>query len=233
MMQQHIASAYDRELETIQAQIMRMGGLVEEAIRSAATALETLDLDLAQKVVDQDRVIDGLDDLINEEVARLIALRAPTAIDLRLILTVMKVARSLERIGDYAKNLAKRTHVLAELPPVPGGSGSLRRMAREVGRMLNDALDAYIQHDTDLARNVIDRDQEVDQIYNAVFREYLTFMMEDPRNITSLMHLHFIAKNLERMGDHATSIAESVIYLVTGERPDEPRPKADSTSQSS
>lgn len=232
-MQQHIASAYDRELETIQAQIMRMGGLVEEAIRSAATALETLDLDLAQKVVDQDRVIDGLDDLINEEVARLIALRAPTAIDLRLILTVMKVARSLERIGDYAKNLAKRTHVLAELPPVPGGSGSLRRMAREVGRMLNDALDAYIQHDTDLARNVIDRDQEVDQIYNAVFREYLTFMMEDPRNITSLMHLHFIAKNLERMGDHATSIAESVIYLVTGERPDEPRPKADSTSQSS
>lgn len=230
MQTQHITTAYDRELEAIQAQIMRMGGLVEEAIRTSAKALEELDLDLAEKILARDHAIDELDELINQEVARLIALRAPTAVDLRLILTVMKVAGSLERIGDYAKNMAKRTHVLSELPPMPAGTASLRRMAREVERMLNDALDAYIQRDVDLARDVIDRDREVDQIYNALFREFLTFMMEDPRNITPFMHMHFIAKNVERMGDHATSIAEWVIYLVTGERPDEARPKADMTS---
>ncbi len=227
---QHIATAYDRELEAIQAQIMRMGGLVEEAIRTSATALGTLDLELAETVVAKDHQIDELDEMINSEVARLIALRAPTAIDLRLILTVMKVSGSLERIGDYAKNMAKRTHVLADLQPMPAGTASLRRMSREVERMLNDALDAYIQRDEDLARDVIDRDREVDQIYNALFREFLTFMMEDPRNITPFMHLHFIAKNVERMGDHATSIAEWVIYLVTGARPEDARPKADETS---
>ena len=231
MQKQHITTAYDRELEAIQAQIMRMGGLVEEAIRTSAKALEEHDTVLADKIVAQDHTIDELDELINQEVARLIALRAPTAIDLRLILTVMKIAGSLERIGDYAKNMAKRTHVLAGMPPMPAGTSSLRRMAREVERMLNDALDAYIQRDEDLARDVIDRDREVDQIYNALFREFLTFMMEDPRNITPFMHMHFIAKNVERMGDHATSIAEWVIYLVTGDRPDEARPKADVTSE--
>ena len=230
MQSQHITTAYDRELEAIQAQIMRMGGLVEEAIRNAAAALEELDIELANSTVERDLTIDELDELINQEVARLIALRAPTAVDLRLILTVMKVSSSLERIGDYAKNMAKRTHVLAELPPMPSGTSSLRRMAREVERMLNDALDAYIQRDEELARNVIDRDREVDQIYNALFREFLTFMMEDPRTITPFMHMHFIAKNVERMGDHATAIAECVVYLVSGERPDEARPKADTTS---
>ena len=230
MQSQHIQTAYDRELESIQAQIMRMGGLVEEAIRNAAAALADLDIELANATVERDHTIDELDELINQEVARLIALRAPTAVDLRLILTVMKVSSSLERIGDYAKNMAKRTHVLAELPPMPSGTSSLRRMAREVERMLNDALDAYIQRDEELARNVIDRDREVDQIYNALFREFLTFMMEDPRTITPFMHMHFIAKNVERMGDHATSIAECVVYLVSGERPDEARPKADTTS---
>ncbi|MGR3802359.1 phosphate signaling complex protein PhoU [Marinibacterium profundimaris] len=230
MQSQHIQTAYDRELESIQAQIMRMGGLVEEAIRNAAAALEELDIELANSTVERDLTIDELDELINQEVARLIALRAPTAVDLRLILTVMKVSSSLERIGDYAKNMAKRTHVLAELPPMPSGTSSLRRMAREVERMLNDALDAYIQRDEELARNVIDRDREVDQIYNALFREFLTFMMEDPRTITPFMHMHFIAKNVERMGDHATAIAECVVYLVSGERPDEARPKADTTS---
>ena len=231
MQQKHIATAYDRELEAIQAQIMRMGGLVEEAIRTSAAALDDLDLELAEEIVRKDRLIDGLDELINSEVARLIALRAPTAIDLRLILTVMKVSGSLERIGDYAKNMAKRTHVLAELPPMPAGTASLRRMAREVERMLNDALDAYIQRDEELARDVIDRDREVDQMYSALFREFLTFMMEDPRHITPFMHMHFIAKNVERMGDHATSIAEWVIYLVTGERPEDARPKADVTAK--
>ena len=166
-----------------------------------------------------DAAIDELEDTINAQCAQLIALRAPTAIDLRLVLTVMKITGNLERIGDYAKNMAKRTSVLVHMTPVEGARGGLRRMAREVQLMLKDVLDAYIQRDAELARDVLERDREIDQMYNALFREFLTFMMEDPRHISPCMHLHFIAKNTERMGDHVTSIAEQVIYLVTGKMP--------------
>ncbi|MEO9779500.1 MAG: phosphate signaling complex protein PhoU [Sedimentitalea sp.] len=228
--QNHIASAFDRDLETIQAQIMKMGGLVEAAINDSARSLENRDEELATKVRENDKAIDGLEELINEETARVIATRAPTASDLRLILSVTKISGNLERIGDYAKNIGKRTTVLSQIPPVNDSAAALRRMAREVEEMLEDALDAYVQRDVDLAKHVIVRDREVDQMYNALFREFLTFMLEDARNITPCMHLHFIAKNIERMGDHVTSIAEQVIYLVTGERPDEDRPKADTTS---
>jgi phosphate transport system protein len=126
--------------------------------------------------------------------------------------------------------MAKRTGVLAQMAPVDDSAGALRRMAKEVGVMLKDALDAYIHRDAELALDVIGRDRDVDQMYNALFREFLTFMMEDPRNITACMHLHFIAKNIERMGDHVTSIAEQVVYLVTGEKPEDDRQKADRTS---
>ena len=230
MQDQHIASAFDRDLEAIQAQIMKMGGLVEDAIRQGALSLETRDEELAETVRAGDKAIDGLEELINERAARVIALRAPTAIDLRLILSVIKISANLERIGDYAKNMAKRTSVLAQMAPVSDSAGAIRRMAREVEAMLKDALDAYVRRDAELALSVIDRDEDVDQMYNALFREFLTFMMEDPRNITACMHLHFIAKNVERMGDHVTSIAEQVVYLVTGQAPDEQRPKADRTS---
>ncbi len=127
--------------------------------------------------------------------------------------------------------MAKRTSVLVQMTPVEGSHAALRRMAREVQLMLKDALDAYIHRDINLARDVIDRDRDIDQMYNALFREFLTFMMEDPRYITPCMHLHFIAKNTERMGDHVTAIAEQVIYLVEGEIPDEPRPKGDKTTR--
>lgn len=230
MKEQHIASAFDRDLEAIQAQIMKMGGLVEASIADSARSLENRDEELAEKVRAADKAIDALEELINDEAARVIALRAPTAIDLRLVLTVIKVSANLERIGDYGKNMAKRTGVLSGLPPVNGSTGAIRRMARAVEIMLKDALDAYVQRDAELAMDVIERDQEVDQMYNALFREFLTFMMEDPRQITACMHLHFIAKNIERMGDHVTSIAEQVVYLVTGEVPDETRTKADITS---
>ncbi len=231
MPNEHITSVFDRDLEAVQAHIMKMGGLVEAAITNAAKSLETRDVELAEEVRAGDKAIDALEDLINEEAARVIALRAPTARDLRLVLSVMKVSANLERIGDYAKNIAKRTTVLAEARPVQDGAAGLRRMAREVEIMLKDALDAYIQRDADIARDVIERDRDVDQMYNGLFREILTFMAEDPRSITACMHLHFIAKNVERMGDHVTAIAEEVIYLVTGERPTEARPKADTTSQ--
>ena len=226
----HIASAFDRDLEGIQALVMKMGGLVEAAILDGAKSLETRDVELGERVRAGDKAIDALEERINEAAAQTIALRAPVAADLRVVLTVLKLAASLERVGDYAKNMAKRVSVLAELRTMSGTEAALRRMAREVQLMLKDTLDAYIRRDAALAEEVRLRDQDVDQMYNALFREFLTFMMEDPRNITACMHLHFIAKNVERMGDLVTNMAEQVIYLATGEMPDDNRPKDDRTS---
>lgn len=226
----HIASAFDRDLEAIQNQILKMGGMVEAAIRNAAQSLEQRDEELAEAVRRDDKLIDALEQSINEDAARLIALRAPTARDLRLVLSVLKISGNLERVGDYSKNMAKRTVVLLDMNGPASAAGALRRMAREVELMLKDALDSYVNGDVDLARDVINRDREIDQMYNTIFRELLTFMMEDPRKITPSMHLHFIAKNIERMGDHVTSIAEQVVFLVTGQRPEEARPKGDKTS---
>jgi len=225
--QEHIVSSYDRDLESIQALIMKMGGLVEVAILDAATSFERRDEDLAERVRLGDRAIDALEEQVNEDCARVLATRQPIATDLRTVLSVMKISGNLERVGDYAKNLAKRTSVLVQMTPIDGAAGAIRRMARTVAAMLKDALDAYIQRDAELARDVLLRDLEVDQMYNALFREFLTFMMEDPRNITACMHLHFISKNIERMGDHITAIAEQAIYLTTGAMPEDERPKDD------
>lgn len=228
--EKHIASAFDRDLEAIQAMIMKMGGLVEAAVLDAAQALDTRDEELAERVRAADRAVDALEEQINAEAARLIALRAPTATDLRTALTVMKIAGSLERCGDYAKNLAKRSSVLIQMSAIGDTAGGIRRMAKAVELQLKDALDAYIQRDVELAEDVRRRDRDVDQMYNSLFRVFLTHMLEDPRNITACMHLHFIAKNIERMGDHATGIAEQVIYLVNGAMPEEQRVKGDTTS---
>lgn len=227
---QHILRAFDRDLEAVQALIMKMGGMVEAALDEAATALLQRDEELASKVRLGDKAIDALEEQVHAECARLIALRSPTATDLRTVLSVMRIASSLERCGDYAKNLAKRATVLVQMSPVGGSSVSIARMAKAVQLLLKEALDAFIRRDAKTAHLVRQSDQEIDQFYNAVFRELLTHMMEDPRNITAAMHLHFIAKNIERVGDHATSIAEQVIYLVTGEVPEGTRPKADITS---
>lgn len=223
----HIASAFDRDLEGVQALVLRMAGLVEAALSDAATALETRDEALAERVREGDTAIDRLEEQVNTECVRLIAIRAPTARDLRTVLTVMKIAASLERCGDYAKNLAKRSIVLAQMHTIEGAAGSIRRMARQVSLLLKDALDAFISRDVDLAHAVRQQDRDIDQMYSALFREFLTHMMEDPRNITACMHLHFIAKNIERVGDHATTIAEQVIYLATGDLPRDPRPKSE------
>ncbi|WP_425070210.1 phosphate signaling complex protein PhoU [Sagittula sp. S175] len=228
--EKHIVTAFDRDLEGIQAQIMKMGGLVEEAILGAATSLETRDEELAQKIRAGDKAIDALEESLNEEAARVLALRAPAASDLRIVLSVMRMSANLERIGDMAKNMAKRTTVLVQMQPIGSTTTALRRMSRDVQLMLKDALDAYIQRDEALALDVIERDRDIDQMYNTLFREFLTFMMEDPRNITACMHLHFIAKNVERMGDHVTSIAEQVVFLTSGKKPGDVRVKADRTS---
>ncbi|MTH33650.1 phosphate signaling complex protein PhoU [Paracoccus limosus] len=229
--ERHISSAFDRDLETVQALVVKMGGMVESALHDAAIALETRDEELAEDVRRRDKAVDELELRVNEEAARLIALRAPTATDLRTVLSVIKISAILERVGDYAKNIAKRSHVLVHMPAVEGSGMALRRMSVTVEGMMKDALDSYIHRDAALAEDVRKRDLEVDQMYNALFREFLTYMMEDPRNITACMHLHFIAKNIERVGDHATGIAEQVIYLATGELPDDNRPKSDSLTR--
>ena len=225
----HISSAFDRDLENVQALVMKMGGLVESAIVEGLAALSDRDVERAEAVRAGDKAIDALEHEVNEEAARIIALRAPVSQDLRTLLTVLRLAASLERVGDYAKNIAKRTGVLAEMRPIEGPDVTLRRMGREVQQMLKDTLDSFVARDAKLAEDVRQRDLDVDQMYNALFREFLTFMMEDPRNITACMHLHFIAKNIERMGDLVTNMAEQVIYLVTGEMPEDPRPKGDET----
>ena len=227
-MNDHIVSAYDRDLEAIQALVIKMGGLVEQQILDATAALVTRDEDLAEATRQQDGQVDALEEQINKNAALLIALRAPAAEDLRVTLSVIKISASLERVGDYAKNNAKRSKLLMQMAEISGSTGAIRRMAAAAGDLLKDAIDSFIQRDIQLAEDVRQRDLEIDQMYNALFREFLTYMLEDPRNITPCMHLHFIAKNIERMGDHATAIADQVIYLVTGTTPDEARPKTDS-----
>ncbi len=230
MNDKHIVSSFDRDLEGIQASVVKMGGLVEEALSQAATALKRGDAELAQKVRAGDRVIDGLDLALKSDAARLLALRSPTAGDLRRVLSVMEISSHLERCGDYAKNIAKRTIAMSGSGEISGSFAALGQMSKFVETMIRDVLDAYIQRDAAKANEIIERDMEADQMYNTLFRSLLTHMMEDHRNIAIGMHLHFIAKNIERVGDHATGIAEQVIYLVTGEMPDDDRPKQDRTS---
>ncbi|MDF1855278.1 phosphate signaling complex protein PhoU [Pseudooceanicola sp.] len=230
MHDKHIVSSFDRDLEGIQAAVMKMGGLVELALSEAATALKSRDIELAAKVRKGDRLIDDLDQTIKTDTAKLLALRSPTAGDLRTVLSVMEISSHLERCGDYAKNMAKRTIAMAGSPDIGASFSALGRMSKFVEAMVKDALDSYIQRDPDKALEIIERDTEADQIYNTIFRSLLTHMMEDHRNIAVGMHLHFIAKNIERVGDHATGIAEQTIYLVTGELPDDERQKEDRTS---
>ena len=226
MEEQHIVTAFDRDLQQIESQLMEMGGLVELAIKQSVDALRKQDTKLAETVVKRDKKIDALDETLNEHCARIIALRQPAASDLRLVLSVMRITHNLERIGDYAKNIAKRTIHLSKIDHVNGTNTMIAKMAGEVHLMLTDVLDAYVRQDVDLAEQVRQRDLDVDQLYNAFFRELLTFMMEDPRIITACMHLHFVAKNIERMGDHITAIAEQITYMISGDVPTDKRPTA-------
>ncbi len=225
----HIMSAFDADLERIQNLILEMGGLAESQISDSADALRQRDNERAQAVIIADKRIDALELEVDQEVVRVLALRQPIAQDLRTVVTVLKIAGNLERIGDYAKNNAKRAAAISHAQPVGSSSGTIRRMSRATGDMLRDALDAYMKGDAVLAEDVRQRDEDVDLMYNGLFRELLTHMMEDPRAITACMHLLFVAKNIERIGDHITGIAEQVIYTVTGSLPEEDRPKGDNT----
>jgi phosphate transport system protein len=226
---EHIVRSFDDELKTLSQVVTRMGGLAETQLATAVEALQRRDTDLAERVVRGDAAIDTLEEELDERAVRLLALRQPMATDLREVISSLKISSDLERIGDYAANVAKRVMALNQIPPIPP-AGGIPRMTRLVQNMIKDTLDSYATRDAERAIDVWHRDAEVDEMYTGLFRELLTYMMEDPRNITPSTHLLFIAKNIERIGDHATNIAETIHYLVTGRRMVGGRPKGDTTS---
>lgn len=227
-MNEHIVKSYADELETMSADILRMGGLVEAMIMNACNAVASGDVEQGQKTVKRDLEVDALEADIEQRIGRIIALRQPMAQDLREVLAALKIANDLERVGDLSKSIAKRTKVLADADARTVLKGMLR-MGQAVTKQLANVLDAYRNRDADAALHVWHNDEDIDQLYNSYFREVLTYMMEDPRTIGTGAHILFMAKNLERVGDHATNIAELVYFFVTGDYLDATeRPKIDS-----
>ena len=224
----HTVKSFDEDIAQLRAVITRMGGLCETQIAESVDALMSRNSEAAQTIIENDKRLDALEAEAEALAVRIIALRAPLADDLREIVSALKIAGVLERIGDYAKNIAKRSAVVAQSQPV-GPAVIIPEMARLVVEIIRDTLDAFVDRDPVKALALLQRDQQVDEYYNSLFRALLTFMMENPHYITPSTHLLFVAKNLERIGDHATSVAEMVYYSVTGQRPAE-RPKNDFTS---
>ena len=229
-MNQHTVKAYGDELNQLTAEVARMGGLAEAQVADAVESVARRDVAQGRAVVERDTKLDAMHRDIEKKAIRLIALRQPVASDLRKTLSAMKLATDLERTGDLAKNIAKRGLAVTETQPMQPLTRSIERMGRLVSLRLRDVLDAYTAGEIDGALAVWASDDEVDEHYNALFRELLTYMMEDARAITPCTHLLFMAKNLERIGDHATNIAENVWFLVHGEQPLPPREKRDETS---
>ncbi len=226
---EHVVKSYDQELKRLRNMMTQMGGIVESQVALAAEAIMHRDAAAAARAVEEDPKVDALERDVEAFVIRLLALRQPVAADLRHIVAALKITGDLERIGDYAANVAKRSIVLAEFS-VPYSLAGLAHMAHLVQGQLKSIIDALGDNDADKAMEVWRSDQVVDDIYNAIFRELITYMMEDPRNITPCTHLLFIAKNLERIGDHATNIAENLYYAVMGESLPESRPKGDTSA---
>ncbi|OYX76935.1 MAG: phosphate transport system regulatory protein PhoU [Sphingomonadales bacterium 32-65-25] len=224
----HTVKSFDEDIAQLRAVITRMGGLCESQIAESVDALMSRNAEAAQTIIENDKRLDALEAEAEALAVRIIALRAPLADDLREIVAALKIAGVLERIGDYAKNIAKRSAVVAQSQPV-APAVIIPEMARVVVEIIRDTLDAFVDRDPVKAVALLQRDQQVDEYYNSLFRALLTFMMENPHYITPSTHLLFVAKNLERIGDHATSVAEMVYYSVTGQRPAE-RPKNDFTS---
>jgi phosphate transport system protein len=223
-MSEHTVKSYDDELSHLTNIIARMGGMAEAQLASAMQALGKRDSDLAARVAAGDARIDEMEQEVQQFTIRMLALRQPVASDLRHIVAALKISSELERIGDYAANVAKRTLVLNQLPAVRPTVAVLH-LAKIVQEILKDILDAYIERDVEKAIRVWNRDEEVDEMYTGLFRELLTYMMEDPRTITACSHLMFMAKNIERIGDHATNIAETLHFVVVGSPIKGSRPK--------
>ncbi|HEY3912395.1 MAG TPA: phosphate signaling complex protein PhoU [Stellaceae bacterium] len=229
MSSEHTAKSYDEELRRLNNIITEMGGLAESQLSAAIDAVVERDSELAASVVEGDAKVDQLQRDLDNLALRLLALRQPVARDLREIFAALKIGSDLERMCDYAANVAKRAIALNQSPPVQPVH-ALPRMARLAEFLVKEVIDAYVARDADRAYAVWMRDEELDEMYASLFRELLTYMMEDPRNIGASTHLLFMAKNIERIGDHATNIAEDLYYLVHGTPLTQARPKGDNSS---
>ncbi|MFF8799996.1 MULTISPECIES: phosphate signaling complex protein PhoU [unclassified Methylobacterium] len=229
-MSEHIVSSYDKDLENLRRSIAEMGGVAEKMMTDATDALVRRDTTLAQAVIVADKRLDVLQREIEERSVLLIARRQPLAIDLRETISGIRVSGDLERIGDLAKNIAKRVVAISDQAQPQKIVLGVQHMSDLVQEQLKDVLDAYASRDVAAAHEVWERDSAIDALYNSLFRELLTYMMEDPRNISFCTHLLFCAKNVERIGDHTTNVAETIEYLVTGENPAGERPKNDASN---
>jgi phosphate transport system protein len=227
-MNEHTVKSFTEQLEALASGVAQMGGLAENQLANAIEAIAKRDSKLAETAVATDERVDSLQNEVEHQALKVLALRQPMAVDLRTTLAAIKIANELERIGDLAKNISKRAIVLNREPPIKL-TQSLARMGRQTLRQLKGVLDAYSDRDAEAAKTVWAGDEEIDELYNSLFRELLTYMMEDPRTIGLCTHLLFVAKNLERAGDHATNIAETVYYMATGRYLSSGRPKADHT----
>ena len=221
----HIVSSFDAELQKLSTLVVDMGATVGRQIEDAAAAFRTRDLELARRVVAADKTVDALQIRIEERVISMIAKRQPLAIDLRETIATLKIATDLERMGDLAKNNAKRVIAMNEQTQPAGAGVNLDIQSKRAFEQLSRVMQAYVRRDTQLARGVWDSDGEIDTLHTALFRELLTYMMEDPRSIGYCTHLLFCAKNLERFADHATNIAENIHYVATGAFLSGDRPK--------
>jgi phosphate transport system protein len=226
---EHIVKSYEQDLNRLRSLISDMGGMVESQVALATSAVIDQDENAASSAVEADPKVDALEREVEQFVIRLLALRQPVAQDLRHIVASLKITGDLERIGDYAANVAKRSIVLQQFS-LPISMTGLAHMSRLVQENLKTVMDAVGENDADKAMDVWRSDQAIDDIYNALFRELVTYMMEDPRHITPCTHLLFVAKNLERIGDHATNIAENLYYAVRGENLTNARPKGDTSA---
>ena len=226
---EHLVKSYDNELKKLRGMMTEMGGIVENQVALATQAILNRDTEAATKAVEEDPRVDALERDVEQFVIRMLALRQPMAADLRFIIASLKMTGDLERIGDYATNVAKRSIVLTQFN-LPFPLAGLAHMAHLVQEQLKSIIDAVGASDVAKAVEVWRSDQMVDDTYNAIFRELITYMMEDPRNITPCTHLLFIAKNLERIGDHTTNVAETVYYAVRGEVLPDTRPKGDTSA---
>jgi phosphate transport system protein len=229
MASEHIVKSYDEELDRLKQIIVEMGGMAESQLADAIEAVVKRDSELAAQVIQGDDRVDQLERDLDNLAVRLLALRQPMSRDLREVVAALKIASDLERICDYAANVAKRSIALAQSPPIQPAH-ALPRMAQLALLLVKDVIDAYVERNPDKALDVWNRDEELDEMYSSLFREFLTYMMEDPRNIGVYTHLLFMAKNIERIGDHATNIAEDLYYLVYGKALDQARPKGDKSS---
>ncbi len=225
MVDQHTVRAYDKDLDLLERRIAEMGGIAEKMVIEAVDALASADTALAHQVVETDSRLDLLQREIEEQAIMTIARRQPVAIDLREIIGAIRVAGDLERVGDLAKNIARRSVKIGVESRVPRAIVGIKHMNDFATELMKDVLDAYAQRDVERALDVWERDVDLDALEDSVFRDLLTHMMEDPRNITFCAHLLFCSKNIERIGDHATNIAETVVYLVTGSTLPTERPR--------